>query len=156
MIYVGIDPGLSGAVAVLHPTYDDISVFDTPTVKTARRNEFDLRAMREILKQYNSPETMVIVEAVHSMPRQGVASSFNFGAGYGMWLGLLVGLEIPYVTVTPQRWKSAMHIPAGSAKGESYLRACSLFPAATGLLAKTKDGRADALLLAAYGRQANL
>ena len=72
------------------------------------------------------------------------------GYGFGIWIGLLAALQLPYSWVRPQVWKQAMGL--GKAKEPSRLRAMQLFPRAD--LRRRKDhGRAEALLLAWYGWQ---
>jgi len=86
-----------------------------------------------------------------------VASSFNFGMGYGMWIGIVVGLGLPYELVTPQRWQKEMLAGMQGGKDASCIRAQELFPEADLRLGprskKLHDGRADALLLAEFGRR---
>jgi crossover junction endodeoxyribonuclease RuvC len=79
---------------------------------------------------------------------------FTMGRGLGTWEGVLAGLGIPYELVTPQRWKKALMDGMGKDKDASRLQAIRLFPAIAGQLARKKDdGRADALLIAEYGRR---
>jgi hypothetical protein len=81
--------------------------------------------------------------------------------GYGMWIGILAALHIPYTLVTPNRWKKEMMAGMGKEKEASCVRAAQLFPAAGALLSRPKrgggvvhlDGRGDALLLAALCRK---
>lgn len=99
----------------------------------------------------------VFLEQVHSMPKQGVASSFNFGRGFGLWEGLLAGMRFPYTLVSPQRWKKAMLADMAKDKGASVLRAKQLFPNCVEQLKLVKDhNKAEALLLAEYGRRFSL
>ena len=96
-----------------------------------------------------------MIEAVHSMPKQGVASSFSFGRGLGIWEGILSAYSIPYVKVSPQRWKKEMlaDMPRDN-KDSSRIAATRLFPNASDMLARKKDdGRAEALLMAAYAQR---
>lgn len=154
MKIAGIDPGLSGAIAIL----DEMTVrcVDAPTlaVKSGKktRQHFDLQAMTRTLRDC-SPDH-VFIESVHSMPAQGVASSFQFGMGFGMWQGILAAMGIPYTLVTPQRWKKAMLADMGSEKSAARLRAGQLFPSSAEQFARVKDdGRAEAALIAEYGRR---
>ena len=102
MIYLGIDPGLSGAVGILYhmktlTTWARIMVFDTPTAlvegETTKR-KYLVPAMADLLRPYaRRQDVLAILENVHSMPKQGVASSFCFGEGKGMWEGILAAFE---------------------------------------------------------------
>jgi crossover junction endodeoxyribonuclease RuvC len=155
MNWIGIDPGLDGAIAVICDA--GITLLDTPTVSTGKRREMDLYAIVRLLKGLTcSQDALVSIEAVHSMPRQGVASTFAFGKGFGMWLGVLAALNIPHQAVAPQTWKKIMLRDAGKEKDASRVKAMQLFPQVADQLSRKKDhGRADALLLAAWA-QANV
>jgi hypothetical protein len=159
MIYIGIDPGLSGAVAVITPDYN--IVYDTPTVLVEgekTKHKYIVPAMALLLKPYSmgcrGVEVLAILENVHSMPKQGVASSFCFGEGKGMWEGILAAFEIPMELVSPQRWKKAIMADQGKDKSAARFKAMALFPDMAGALTLVKhDGRAEALLMAEYGKR---
>lgn len=164
MITIGIDPGLDGAVAVLdyqddRPGFDGSPIlYDTPTltVKGAKGNkrEYNLHEMAQFLRQFTEVPSRVYLEKVHSMPGQGVRSMFSMGVGFGAWLGILAAFGYEYTLVTPQRWKGVLLDGMGHDKDAGRLRATQLFPAVASLFARKKDdGRADAILIAAYGRQ---
>jgi len=149
LIAIGIDPGLTGAVCIY--TYNDIvAVHDMPTAARGSRNAVMAAALADILREWD--DAHAFVESVHSMPGQGVASSFNFGHGCGVIDGVLSALCITTTLVTPQRWKKAMGL--GAEKGQARNRAMQLFPRHAKLFARAKDdGRAEAALLALYGWQ---
>ncbi len=145
---MGIDPGLGGAVAVLDT---EACVVDVPVIKVGTKREYNVPVMAKLV--YGWEPDHIYIEKVHSMPKQGVASSFNFGMGFGLWLGIIAALGIPYTLVTPQRWKGKMMDGQRRGKGDARLRATQLFPELAGSLTRVKDdGRAEALLIAAYGR----
>ena len=150
--YIGIDPGFKGAIAVI--TDNVVQVFDTPTVMiTKTRRDYLIPKMTSIVSAFNKTG-VVAIEKVHSMPRQGVASAFTFGKGYGIWLGVLSALVIPYEEVTPQRWQGAMLDGMQRGKDANRLRAMQLFPHMSESFERKKDdGRADALLIAEYRRR---
>ncbi len=108
--YIGIDPGQDGAIAVVGEDGNLLCWFPMPTwtlgsAKKTRR-EIAVNVLRKLLIA-NRPNC-AFVERAHSMPKQGVASTFSFGVSYGILLGVLSGLEIPYATVTPQAWQKIM------------------------------------------------
>lgn len=158
MIFAGIDPGLDGAVAILHED-DRAEFYDTPTVRLGRKRDYDLPGMQVILERLDDLDTcierpLVGLERVHSMPGQGVASMFSFGGGFRAWEMALVCLRLPYELVPPQRWKAAMMDGQPKDKDASRIVACRLFPQATAELKLQKwHGRADALLIAEYLRR---
>jgi crossover junction endodeoxyribonuclease RuvC len=162
MIFIGIDPGLSGAVAVINDVYDHVnpqySVHDTPTlemmVNGKKKNRYNVNGMVSLLAGFESEEVLVVLESVHSMPKQGVASSFNFGEGLGMWKGIVAAFGFPLEMPTPQRWMKAIMEGTGGGKDANRNKAIQLFPSLADQLKLVKhDGRADALLMAEFGRR---
>jgi crossover junction endodeoxyribonuclease RuvC len=165
MTYIGIDPGLDGAVAAIMPrgarTEDlDVWLWDTPTLVLGNgKRDYRLPDMRLILGQF-SPNARdvggvhVAVELTHAMPAQGTTSMWRMGYGFGVWLGLLAGLGLPYTLISPVRWKRALLADLPKGKQSSLMRAQQLFPTAD-LQLKKHDGRADALLLAYYLRESS-
>ena len=75
----------------------------------------------------------------------------NYGVGYGIWIGILAALNIPYTEVHPVTWKSKIMAGMGKEKDASIARAKQLYPTAD-LSLKKHHGRADALLIAHFGR----
>ena len=155
MRVVGIDPGLSGAVALVWPaTPETVTTWDTPTVLvkvgTHQRRDYDAAAMVNVLVVANPG--LVILERPHAMPKSmgGSLASFSLGRGVGVWEGILAALRFRYELVSPQRWKQYFQL-LGQPKDASRLKAARLFPSAE-LHLKKHDGRAEALLLAEYGR----
>ena len=161
MIYIGIDPGLSGAVGIIEELPLGsmfVSVSDTPTAlvegeKTKRK--YLVPAMALLLNSYaGRGDVLAVLENVHSMPKQGVASSFCFGEGKGMWEGILAAYNIPTELVSPQRWKKEMMDGQGKDKSAARFKAMALFPSLADQLKLVKhDGRAEALLMAEYARR---
>jgi Holliday junction resolvasome RuvABC endonuclease subunit len=142
-LVLGVDPGQKGALAFYFPAYDRISVDDMPTVD----KRVDAASLAARIKQL--APTHAVVEIVHSMPKQGVASSFAFGQGYGIVLGVIAALEIPVHLVTPAKWKKACGLD--SDKEKSRALALRHWPARADLFGRKKDdGRAEAALLARY------
>lgn len=154
---IGIDPGVSGAVAciVLPNTY---IVWDTPTLTVTvgkkHRNVMNLIECAAILEGFKAfGPAMAAIEWAQPMPKQGVTSVFNYGEGFGSWLGILSALAIPFIRVRPQQWKK--EILAGReivGKDTSRLAAMEMFPNVD--FGKRKDaGRAEALLIAEFCRR---
>ena len=152
-VYIGIDPGFKGAVAILRND-DFIEVIDAPVLTIGKsKREHNIPAMVDILAGYTKTG-VVAIEKVHSMPRQGVASVFTFGKGFGIWLGILSALGIPFEEVTPQRWQGVMMDGMQRGKDANRLKAMQLFPSLSSQLKfKSNDGRADSLLIAEWRRR---
>jgi crossover junction endodeoxyribonuclease RuvC len=163
MIFIGIDPGLTGAIVAIHDSRKVIGVWDTPTLRNERngsvRHEPDRAEMaslvREILRCRDQlGEPFACIERVNAMPGQGVTSSFSFGMGYGVWLGILATLRVPVDLVHPVRWKKTLLADMGKEKDASMIRVKELFPECASLFTlKKHHGRADALLIAEYRRR---
>jgi crossover junction endodeoxyribonuclease RuvC len=152
MILIGIDPGLSGALAFL-PDGGATAIFDMPVhllVRGGRRKrEIDTAGLVALVADHG-PIDHAFVEQIGAMPGQGVSSVFALGKGYGMILGVLAALAVPITLVAPAKWKRALGVPA--AKDGARARASQLMPAAARQWPLVKhDGRAEAALLAFYG-----
>lgn len=152
MYYLGIDPGESGAFALLENT-------DVRIVKTFQDvgNVTDLMPFLDCVNflMHEQQATKCCIEKVSSMPKQGVTSMFTFGQNYGWLLGVLDLGEIPYQTVTPKTWKKEFGLNSDKAKSIEVCR--RLFPEVS-LLRTPKcrtphDGMAEALLMAEYARR---
>ncbi len=150
--FAGIDPGLEGCLAILRPG-GRVTLADTPTLATGKgtRRDYDLAAMFDLVLGL-PPGITVVIEQVQTDPKFGCVQSFRLGQGFGLWLGLLTAAAHPIERVTPQRWKGAMLAGLPKEKSASVLRAKELFPGAD-LRLKKHHNRADALLLAEWGRR---
>lgn len=147
---LGIDPGASGAIAAVNAIGALEWVHDMP-------HHDGVVSPSLVADLFHGPITFIEawVEDVHSMPKQGVASSFKFGRAHGTVLGVLGGLRIPTHLITPAKWKRQMGVPAD--KKLARRKACELWPDNASLFARVKDdGRAEAALIAEYGRRVAL
>lgn len=141
---MGIDPGISGAVAFYFPDQRaGISAYDVPIVG----KEINASALFDLIHQY-APD-LAVIEIVHSMPKQGVASSFNFGMSYGIAKGVVGSLHIPTINVAPTKWKK--HFGLTADKEQARALAISTWPFSEHFRRKKDNGRAEAALLALYG-----
>jgi hypothetical protein len=144
---MGVDPGVSGAVAfyfVDHP--HGVSVADVPIAG----GQVDPVALTALIK--NFAPSVAMIELVHSMPKQGVASSFNFGMAFGCVRGVIGALQVPLHLVTPGKWKKHFHLT--SDKEQSRELAIRLFPGSAFQFNRKKHhGRAEAALIARYGAE---
>ena len=156
-LFLGIDPGLSGALALLDTDAGKIVVRDVPVHELKRngkaKREIDLYALARLMDDMAKGQgTRIVVEQVGSMPGQGVSSVFAFGKAYGILLGVAASTFCPIEFVTPQVWKRAMGVTAS--KDGSRAKASMLFPTYSDSWARVKDdGRAEAVLIAAWAAQ---
>jgi crossover junction endodeoxyribonuclease RuvC len=143
-IIVGVDPGMSGAIALIDSYGALIDAYDMPVVGGL----VSAHGIVELEGWDENSFGMVVIEDVHSMPKQGVASSFGFGRSKGVVEGVFAALGMPIAYVSPQKWKKALGL--SSDKGVCRRRAIELWPAkGAKLFARVKDdGRAEAALIA--------
>ena len=142
MIFIGIDPGVGGGIAVVG---DGEQYHGPPRLKLKDATERDIV---EWLNAINVDEPRACIEAVSSSPQMGVVSAFTFGRSYGFLRGLLTALAIPYVEVRPQKWQKAMGCLSKGDKNVTKGAAQRLYPGE-----KITHATADALLLATYCRR---
>jgi crossover junction endodeoxyribonuclease RuvC len=148
--YIGIDPGLSGAIAILWDD-DTYEVHDIPIMSKGFgtvKNEINAGGMKDILDAATVVGNAVaVLERVNAMPGQGVSSVFSLGDSFGTCRTVLACLDIPTLYVAPTQWKK--HYGLTSDKEQARALAIRLFPKADLKLKKHID-RAEALLIALY------
>lgn len=107
-VFIGIDPGQGGAVAIIDG--DMITVFDTPLkiVEKTGKKDYDIAAMSDIFRPYLKRKVIACEEAVFSMSAQGVSSVFHFGRGKGLWEGILWAFQFEVHMIAPQTWKKSL------------------------------------------------
>ena len=143
--YIGIDPGITGAVAWIRG--DEYGVDDLPVVG----GRIDAWSLHDYLTTYLNEERTVCIEKAQAMPKQGGVSQFNYGVTYGLILGAVEVAKCRIHEVAPGTWKKAMGVSKDkdAARGMAH----KLFPVVRDELSRVKDhNRAEALLLAAYIR----
>lgn len=152
MIVLGIDPGLSGALAFYDTVSEVLVVMDMPTVEVTRNGKSKREVSPALVADMVAGKGVekAFMERVSAMPGQGVSSMFSFGRSSGVVEGVLAAYEIPTTLVTPQAWMKAMGVRAG--KDGSRERAMQLFPQYSMTFSRKKDdGRSDAALIAKFG-----
>lgn len=160
MIQIGIDPGASGAVAIIADY--QLKAYPLPLMSNG---ELDARELYLILTEAVGKQPhIVVIEKVGAMPGQGVSSMFSFGRNVGEIKAVLKVAKLSYVEVTPQAWKKTVlaGLPWKASgpddKKRAKLVAASYvekrFPYANirGPKGGIKDGMADAICLALYGK----
>jgi Holliday junction resolvasome RuvABC endonuclease subunit len=152
---LGVDPGVHGALVVLDTDTDTLAaVEDMPIVsvkRTSARGQSNLISESHLagLVSVLSPD-VAWIERVHAMPKQGVTSSFNFGLGFGLVLGVLAASKVPFFLVSPTEWKREFRL--GPDKQQARILASRRFPHSAMAFARVRDdGRAEAALLAVFG-----
>ncbi|CAN1250158.1 Holliday junction resolvase MOC1, chloroplastic [Linum perenne] len=160
---VGIDPDLSGAIALLKTEESicsaQLQVFDAPILKVMVgkriRKRLDAKSIVQLLRSFDSPVgTIAYIEQSIPFPQDGKQGWWSGGFGYGLWIGILVASGYSVVPVPSLTWKNKFRLTGENAtKDESRRLASTLFPSLSSSLTRKKDhGRAEALLIAAYGK----
>lgn len=147
MIYIGIDPGKDGAMALIYSDGDiHVHTFEVESYR------FYLEEIYESKLQF---QTRCCLEQVHAMPKQGTASTFAFGENFGLTQGMLTAFSIPFQIVPPRKWKGEFGL--NSDKQRSIDVCKRLFPGVslrrTDRCKTDHDGMAEALLMAEYARR---
>ena len=148
-IFVGIDPGKNGGVAVINeiPNYENTVSFRCP--KTPDKMAYTL--VSTIPADVSYEDVLVSVEHVHAMPNNGVVSMFSFGQNLGQWEGILGAFELDVTYAGPRTWMQHYDCKPKMDKKDRkrYLRgiAENLFPNI-----KMTFNISDALLIANYNK----
>ena len=156
MRIIGIDPGLSGAIAIL----DGLKIFDMfdmPVMSEGKKNKNQLNSAQlvNIIRQHilQGDNTFVIVEQVSAMHGQGVTSMFNFGQTFGAIKGICASLNLPIFYVRPAKWKKHFDL-INASKDASRTKVIEMYPSISDRLRKKKDvNKADAILIARYFKE---
>ncbi len=164
--YVGIDPGLQGGIAIIYDNIRNVRrthIIDMPI--TVDR-EIDVEEVEYFLHNIitydvkeNGNNVLVLLEKSQAIKGQGLVSTFNYGANYGMIKGVLKIQCYRLELINPQKWKKMFSL--NNDKKRSVGTAEKLFPQYKGKLTiigpkggtTLRDGAAEALLLAEYGRR---
>ena len=153
MIIIGIDPGLSGGIAVLKDKAIK-NLYDMPVMSEGKKNKRQLNSaqLAKIIKEniHEKEETAIVVEQVNAMPGQGVTSMFNFGQTFGAIKGISAALGLPIFFVRPAKWKKHFEL-INSSKDSRRTKAIEMYPSISYQLSKKKDvNKSDAILIARF------
>lgn len=140
-MWIGIDPGQSGGIAIIEETSCGVLVM-SQKLKTTEAD------VSEFLAAFSGNAKFCLIEKVGATPQMGVCSAFTFGRSYGFLIGLLTAHKVPYEFVTPQKWQKAMGCMTGGDKNVSKSAAQRLFPSV-----RFTHANADATLLAEHCRR---
>jgi crossover junction endodeoxyribonuclease RuvC len=160
-LVIGIDPGITGALALVQASGSVLRLMDVKDVPTAsakvngsNKSHVILPGLVDILRDWTdlpfATSVEVFLEEVHAMPGQGVTSMFRFGHVAGAIEGVCAGMGLAVTTIRPREWQTIARVRKDPDAGR--LRASQLFPAMSSLFTRKKDhNRADAALIAYAG-----
>jgi len=159
-IIFGIDPGLSGAIALFKLNeiggIEAAGVKDMPIISNpyGKGNVIDLFTLSAILKPQRAFDVAaVFIEVVASMPNQGIASAFKFGGVSMAPEAMAVAFGYRVIKIKPSEWKKEAKL-INKEKDASLSLARGLFPQLSHCLGRPKDdGRAEALLIGMVGHK---
>ena len=159
MKIIGIDPGLSGGIAILQGN-KVLNLFDMPVMSEGKKNKRQLNSaqLANLIKNNikTNEDVAVVVEQVNAMPGQGVTSMFNFGQSFGAIKGACAALEVPIYFVRPSKWKKYFDL-INSSKDASRTKVIEMYPTLSEQLSKKKDvNKSDAILIARFFRETRL
>ena len=128
-VFVGIDPGLSGGIAVIDEHLNVLNLEDTPTIKASGKTIYDVAGMAAVLRRLSLI--------------------------FGLWCGILGALELSFRTASPSAWtREVLKGCPGEGKARSIGFVTRMFPGAELVPSgcrRPRDGRTDALCLAYWG-----
>ncbi len=155
-LFLGIDPGKRGAIAVLGSDGVIVDIIDMPTKEIFLGGRMRVlvspsgvaRALRPLAPRC----TLCTIEEVSGHRRDAAAMAFTFGRGAGIIEGVTACLDIPCAFVAPKIWRGAAGFSKGADKNDIRKSASVRWPEAAWRFARVKDdGRADAAMLANHG-----
>lgn len=98
LYYMGIDPGISGGLAVVD---SDGILCEAVKFKDKTFSDINEHTLLHKIK-------FCLLEKVSSQPGEGVVSSFTFGQSFGFLQGLLVANKIKHDLITPMKWQAPL------------------------------------------------
>lgn len=148
--FIGIDPGSKGAIAILDSKGTPVLLEDIPYTKTEK--VMDLISLRDLISSYITKSHHCVLEKCKYTPAIKGSGAFTFGKTIGYTEAFLIMLGVSHELVLPAVWKKNFSLLKQD-KAASIEVAKRMFPSVAGKLLKTKDGRAEALLIAEYCRR---
>lgn len=147
MIYIGIDPGKSGAFAIYNGENNYAETFF-----------WDEKSFIDLLYDYKNrgEQCIACLEQVHAMPADSRKRAFDFGHSLGFIEGVLQSFDIPYQLISPMKWKKEFNLIKQD-KSMSIKVCKQLYPTVslkrTDRCTKDSDGMAEAMLMATYAKR---
>ena len=153
---LGIDPGLSGGLALVDAASGALDVIHPMPVSEAKwlstKRRLDVASLADLLSRLRNYTDFAAIENVHAMPKQGVVSVFTFGEQFGVIRGILAALKYKAQLIEPSVWKAELNLSQN--KNESLDLAKQLWAGHGNLwAAKKNDGLAESALIAYYCRK---
>lgn len=156
MLYIGIDNGLNGGIAIIDDKQEIINLKPMPIIKGIKTH-YDIITISDLFKTTSQfCKCYVMLEKSHVRPISGKRASFMTGYGYGLMQGILTTLGISYEIVNPKEWQEEIlkGMNTGDTKTDSIMFCKRKYPnvklTPTERSTKPHDGMSDALCMAVY------
>ena len=155
-VSIGIDPGLTGAIAVLAGPKGKkqglVYVYDMPVCRRGLgtglvKNQIAPALLKILLESLVTTGAKVMIESPLSFQGQGMTTTCSLFLSAGIIEGVVSAMGLDYTVVQPSEWKRAMGLT--SDKNRSLKVARRLYPDVP-LTLKKHHNRAEAILLAQY------
>jgi hypothetical protein len=149
---IGVDPGVTGALALLTDKGDLLDVLDMPSLAdgTKGRSTVNSPLLASMLAKWHA--RAVFCEFVSARPTDGSVQAFAFGRCRGAVEGVCGALSLPISLITPQSWKRLHDIPPGDQKDLARSKAIAKWPAMAERFARKLDhNRAESALIGLAG-----
>lgn len=115
-VYIGIDPGKSGGICTYNTSDNTVDFVKMPDTI------HDVVMVLSVIK-HGYTDVKVVLEKVHSMPGQGVASTFTFGQGYGQLQGVVAALGLQCIEVLPNKWMKCIgSMPKDKSERKKFIK----------------------------------
>ena len=161
-VFAGIDPGMTGGLAVLDEDGKLISVAAIPRMNGSTGPQ-DYQAIKVWFSELRRMgDVHLALERLSVRPGEGIKGTLTAGTNWGFLKGMIVAIGARYVEPTPQAWKKTLGLPKRSGKErkqgkeDAVVLATQLFPGINLTPGRKKiphDGMADAVLIAEYARR---
>lgn len=155
MRIIGVDPGVTGAFAVLESDGVFVAVEDLPITEWGKAKWTDATQLcSRLFDLLDGKPARAVVEHTHAMPSMGTIAANSKGMTLGSVLAGLQMANIGIELVSPASWKGSLGLTGGKTDRErkkaALGRARLLYPTAP--LEREKDhNRAEAILIAYWG-----
>ena len=149
---VGIDPGNSGALALLSDDGGLLAVADMPVLADGTKNRVTVNAplLADLIRRWSPANAFC--EYVGARPTDAKVAAFAFGRCRGVIEGTLGAIGVPVAMITVPAWRRAVGLQPGATKDMARSEAIRRWPAEANLFARHRDdGRAEACLIGLAG-----
>lgn len=157
-MYIGIDNGISGALAAISPHGQMIEAIPMPSKRWRSRNEVDIRAVIAWLTQVtggNLSNAVYVIEEPNNSRTPSTA--YSVASSFHSLRGFFEAKRLTWHRITPQSWQKEVlgKVPKGETKAYALQKALEIWPderfLASPRCKKADAGIVDAALIGYYG-----